>query len=255
MKNISFIGGGRITRIMFGGLKNAGYALDAISVHDSNSEALISLKKLFDEVRISGELDAMAGADIVVIALHPQAFAESAAAISKIISEDTFVLSLVPKIRLPKTAELLGGHRKIARMNPNAPSLINKGFNPVSFSETCTDNDKNNILNIFGQLGEMPFVDDNLIEAFAVITAMGPTYVDYQIASLFEHAKKFGITEELAIKGISSMLEGTALAVLRPAPGYDVFDLVPARPLKEIESTVTGAYKVRLTERYAMLNG
>jgi pyrroline-5-carboxylate reductase len=255
MKKISFIGGGRITRIMIGGLKKAGILLDAITVYDSNNEALISIKKQFSEIRISDTVESLTDADIVVIALHPQAFMESAAVIQKIISDDTFVLSLVPKIKMIKTAELLGGHQKLARMNPNAPSLVNKGFNPVSFSETCSDNDKNNIMNIFGQLGEMPFVDDHLIEAFAVITAMGSTYFDYQIAALFENARKFGIPDDLAVKGIVSMLNGTARIVLMPETGYDSFDLVPARPLKEIESTVVNAYNERLSERYAMLKG
>jgi pyrroline-5-carboxylate reductase len=255
MNTISFIGGGRITRIMIGGLKNTGIPSDSITVYDSSHEALDSIKNQFSEIRIADAVESLAGADIVVIALHPQAFADSAAAIQKIISDETFVLSLVPKIKMLKTTELLGGHKKLARMNPNAPSLVNKGFNPISFSETCSDSDKNNIMNIFGQLGEMPFVDDNLIEAFAVITAMGPTYIDYQIAALYENAGKFGIPDDLAIKGIASMLEGTARLVLMPEHGYDSFDLVPARPLKEIESTVVNAYKERLAERYAMLKG
>jgi pyrroline-5-carboxylate reductase len=255
MKTISFIGGGRITRIMIGGLKNTGYHLDTITVYDSNKEALGGINKQFGAVRIADDIKILKGSAVVVIALHPQALVESSAVIQKIISDETFVLSLVPKIKMSKTVELLGGHQKTARMNPNAPSLVNKGFNPIAFSKACTDSDKNNILNIFGPLGDMPFVDDHLIESFAVITAMGPTYVDYQIAALFENAKKFGIPDELAVRGIVSMLNGAALTVLRPEPGYDVFDLVPARPLKEIEAIVSGAYKERLPERYAMLTG
>jgi pyrroline-5-carboxylate reductase len=251
MKTVSFIGGGRITRIILKGLSNKGTLPDT-TVYDIGEDVGKSIQASFEGVKIAKKIEEALKADVVVIALMPKIIVENAEIIKKGLSPDSFVLTLAPKITLFKVLELFGISRA-ARMNPSAPSIVNKGFNPVHFSEGSTESDKVLIRKMFGVLGEMPEVEDRLIDVFAVVSAMGYTYFDYQFAMLASLSKEFGVSDDLVKKSIKTLSEGTAETILNGNLGDSALDLVPARPLKEIEETVKNAMKTKLTEQFEML--
>ena len=253
MKTVGFIGGGRIVNIMLKGLVAAGKLPPHVTVYDPDAAARDNLAKSIKDINVTDALSGAADADVVVLAVHPQAIADVTREAVKDLKKDAFVLSLVPKIKVAKTIELLGGHARVARMNPNAPSMVNRGFNPVSYSQSCTADDRKMMGDLFGALGAMPEVEDAQIDAFAVVTALGYTYLDYQCAELFSLAKQFGIPEELASQGIRSLFAGVAETVLKKDAGFDALNLVPARPLSEQEESVKKLYNDKLVERYKML--
>ena len=252
MKQIGFIGGGRITRIICKGLARSN-ALPSAIVYDNSSGALSVIEKASLGVATTNKIEDTLKADLLILAVHPAAMVDVLQAINGKIDQSTIVLSLSPKISIARTQELLGGHNLVARMNPNAPSIVGKGFNPVAFSPDFGEQNKQELLQAFSQLGKMPVVEDRLLESFAVITAMGPTYLDYQIDLLKDLALKFGIPEALAREGIRSMVDGAAATVLSEGISENPLDLVPVRPLKELEEPVRQAYRTRLQERHAML--
>ncbi|MBP7901637.1 MAG: NAD(P)-binding domain-containing protein, partial [Spirochaetes bacterium] len=211
MNKAALIGAGRISKIILEGLKKKKEMFDKVSVYDVNPEAAQSIKEIipFAEISASAQ-EAAAGADIVILAVHPPVFAETANALSGVLKSDTVLLSLVPKIRISKTNDAFGGLRNVARMNPNAPSIVNAGYNPISFSEGFDNSKKSELIKKLSVLGDIREVEDTLIEAYAVITAMGYTYLDYQFSELFELAKEFGISENDAREAIQKLAEGTA---------------------------------------------
>jgi len=99
-------------------------------------------------------------------------------------------------------------------------------------------------------------VDEEKLEAYAIITAMGPTYLWFQLFELFELGKSFGLTDKQAWKGIKKMLKGAVETVdesgLTPE---EVMDLVPVRPLGEDEAMIRDAYRTKLTGLYQKLKG
>jgi pyrroline-5-carboxylate reductase len=100
------------------------------------------------------------------------AAAGSAAAVLK---PTAILVSLAPKFTIAKLSALLGGFARIARSNPNAPSVVGAGFNPIVFAPALTAADRATIAALFAPLGDSPEVAEEKIEAFAVFTAMGPT--------------------------------------------------------------------------------
>jgi pyrroline-5-carboxylate reductase len=251
MKTLSFAGGGRITRIILKGLSNKRVLPDT-TVYDISEDAGKSIQASFEGVKIAKNIEDALKADVVVIALMPKVLIENAEIIRNGLSADSFVLTLAPKCKLSSVLDLLGITRA-ARMNPSAPSIVNKGFNPVSFSKGSSEADKNLLRGIFGALGEMPEVEDRLIDAFAVVSAMGYTYFDYQFAMLASLAKEFGVPDDLVTKSMKTLAEGVAETVLNGNLGDGALDLVPARPLKEIEETVKAAMRTTLTAQFEML--
>lgn len=247
-KTVGFIGGGRIARIMLGGFKQAGIELKGFVVSDNNPEVLQRLKSEFPEVEViqNGNKEVIKS-DIVFIALHPPMIAGTLEELKNDISSDTVLVSLAPKLTISRISELSSGVQKIVRMIPNAPSLIGKGFNPVALSESVAKEDREGLDKLFTALGEYRVVPERNLEAYAVMTAMGPTYLWFQLYELKEIAEGFGLSEEAAAEGIKNMVLGAAATMFDSGlTGDKVMDLIPSKPLGDQEESIKSIYREKL---------
>ena len=242
-KTLGFIGGGRITRIFLQAFQKAHVNFDKITVFDINETSLSNIISKFSDVLVTGNIDEAINAELVILAVHPPVTMETLEKIKGKISVDSMLLSLVPKFTIEKTAALLGGFKNVARMNPSASTIVNKGVNPVAFSASFDNNKKKALLDLFQPLGYMPEISDSKIEAYAVISAMGHTYFNFQLQQLKELALSFGMEEDEAAKAITHMLWGTTETLFNSGLSYsEVADLVPVKPLGEVEEIIKGYY-------------
>lgn len=255
MKNTAFIGAGRITGILLQGMKSAEQDFSKITVYDPDTDHIEKIRKIYPEIiAASSAVEAVQNTDIIILAVHPPLFRETADKIKNRLNPETIILSLIPKFNLSVLHETFIENKNIIRMNPNAPTIINEGFNPVSFSENFDPVKKDNFINFFSVLGKMPEVKDELLEAFAVITAMGHTYFDFQFLALLNLAEEFGIDEKTAKQAIIQLAYGTAKTAMSDIINKDdVLNLVPVRPLSDYENTIRNTYEEKLRERYNLL--
>jgi pyrroline-5-carboxylate reductase len=94
-------------------------------------------------------------------------------------------------------------------------------------------------------------VEEQKIEAYAMISAMGHTYFWFQLQKLKELAMEFGMEEEEAEEAISDMLWGTTETLFNTGLSYsEVVDLVPVKPLGEVEEIIKGFYDQYLPALY-----
>ena len=249
LKSVGFIGGGRITRILLRAFENAGIRFSIVSVYDNNETVLTALKSDFKGIRISGnDCTEAASSDMVFLAVHPPVLIEVLQMIRTHIKKTSLVVSLAPKITLEKISGVLPGIDNIARMNPNAGTYINKGYNPVCFSQSTTKIMMTDLINIFKEVGKVPVVEESTIEGFAVISAMGHTYFWFQLQELKELALTFGLTEAEAHDSIKVMMEGTVGTLFDSGLSYpEVVNLVPVKPMADVEKTVKDFYNNYLT--------
>jgi pyrroline-5-carboxylate reductase len=253
-KTIGFVGGGRVARIILGGLKQAGRWPQRIIISDANSDVLNALKKSFPTIEITPDNQQAAAEDIVFLALHPPAMGNLLAEMKAALKPEAVVVSLAPKITLAKLTESLGTS-KIARMIPNAPSIIGAGYNPVAFAPGLTGADKSALLELFSALGECPEVTEDKLEAYAIITAMGPTYLWFQLYQLQELGRSFGLTEAEVKEGVPKMVMGAVTTMAAGLSPVEVMDLVPVKPLGEEEENIKGLYRSKLSGLFAKLKG
>jgi pyrroline-5-carboxylate reductase len=246
-KTIGFIGGGRITRIFLVGWKRAGQLPGKVAVSDCNAETLTKLKARFPSIETAAQSATAASQDIVFLAVHPPAMAEVATGIKGSLKPGALVVSLAPKFTLAKITELLGGFARLARVIPNAPSVVNFGFNPVAFGAALTAADKAEVTALLSPLGECPEVAEAKLEGYAILTGMGPTYLWFQLQALREVAAGFGLSDTEIVPAMKRMVCGATRTLiesgLTPA---EVMDLIPVKPLAEMEAQVTEMYRTRL---------
>jgi pyrroline-5-carboxylate reductase len=250
--SLGFIGGGRITKIILQAFENSGITFEKIVVTDSNPNVLNSLKLKFPKITVTTDnLQEVVQNEVVFIALHPPVLMETLAKIKDLITIDSVLVSLAPKLTIEKMATALGGFVNIARMNPSASAIVNKGVNPVAFSQQMQVEIINKLLVLMRSLGSTPVVEESKIEAYAVITAMGHTYFFFQLQKLKELAVTFGMNEKEAHTAITEMLGGSTETLFNSGLSYaEVADLVPVKPMAEVEETIKGYYDQYLTGIY-----
>ena len=253
LNSISFIGSGRVTRIMLGGWQHAQAMPKSVLVYDTNAQAVSALQAEFQAVK-SATLDEAAGADLVFAALHPPVMGETMEMIAGKLKADAVLCSLSPKVKLATLKEKLGGFGRLARMNPNSPSIIGEGYNPVAFGDGLPSTAREQFLALVKPLGQSPLVAEHLIETYAVISAMGPTYFGFQFAEVAALAKSFGLDDAAARQALRAMLIGTAdLLFARNVPQEKALDLVPVRPMAEHEPAIKQMLQTQLGAIYAKL--
>jgi pyrroline-5-carboxylate reductase len=239
---------------MLAGWRRAGTPLPQVVVSDIDAAALARLQAEFPFVTVTGDNRTAAMQRIVFLALHPPAVAGALGEIKDSLPADSVLVSLAPKWTAAKIGEALGGFTRLARAIPNAPSIVNRGYNPVSLSASLAASDRARVLALFAPLGACPEVAEDTLEAYAIVAAMGPTYLWYQLYQLIDLGCEFGLTREAAAAAVAAMVDGTSVTMTETGMTPDsVMDLIPVKPLAPIEQTVREAYSRTLGELHKKL--
>lgn len=253
-KSVSFIGAGRITNIFLQSFKNSRITFEKVIVFDTNKDALNLLKLKFPYITSTDNIIEVVKSEIVFLAIHPPVMMDTLAKIKGELKNETLLVSLAPKITMEKMEAALDGFTNLARMNPSASTLVNKGVNPIAFAVEVSAETKVRFLEIIQPLGYTPEVAESKIEAYAVISAMGHTYFFFQLQKLKELAIGFGMEDVEAQTAITEMLWGTTETLFKSGLTYnEVADLVPIKPMGEVEETVKGFYDQYLTAIYTKI--
>ncbi len=247
-----FVGGGRVTRVLVGGWHHAGALPGGSLVNEPDDAAFAQLAAQCPEVR-RVPMEEVAAVDVVFLALHPPVLAAMLPALRSCLGARALVVSLAPKITLSALTRGLGSAR-VVRMIPNAPSIIGRGYNPVAFGEGVDAAARRDLSVLFASWGAWPEVPERDLEAYAILTGMGPTYYWYQWQALREAAGQFGLSPERADEALRRMLDGALATLLQSGLSpAGVMDLIPVRPLQAIEEHVTAAYGTALPALFAKI--
>ncbi|MFP4381839.1 MAG: pyrroline-5-carboxylate reductase family protein [Candidatus Sumerlaeia bacterium] len=245
--NVGFIGAGRVARIILGGWKHTGKMPARVVLFDTNSEAAENLASMGMGIDVTDNVAEATAQNIVFLAVHPPVMKDAAETMRPHIKEDAIVISLAPKFTISKLSEMLGGFRRIARLIPNAPSVVGRGYNPLAFSEVLSESEKQALCEMFEPLGDCPVVDENQLEAYAILSAMGPTYFWPQIFALQSLGEDFGLSKEATTEALDKMLWGTMATIKESGLSPEqVQDLIPVKPMADEVQTLCQSYEQKL---------
>ena len=250
MKSLGFIGGGRITKIILQALANRQIELSSVLVCDANPEVLKSLGKQFLEIQTTDSCQLAAKKEIVFIALHPPVIMETLEQIKASVSVKTQVVSLAPKISIEKIASKLAT-KNVARMIPNATSYINEGYNPVSFSAEYPSGEKQSLFEMLHTMGKIFEVEESKLEAYAIVSAMLPTYFWFQWKEIQNLGVQMGLNDPESKETVQQTLLAAIDLFFNSELNYnDVVDLIPVKPISEHESQISQIYQDKLMGLY-----
>jgi pyrroline-5-carboxylate reductase len=246
-KTIGFIGAGRITRIILQALKNYDTKPEKISVCDVNEAVTAKLKDQFPAVHIT-DLASVAACDLVFIALHPPVIMETIGLIKGKFGSNAIFISLAPKITLAKISETLGT-KNVVRLIPNATSVINQGYNPVCYNPGISG--KSIVEELLAPLGKTFETEEHKLEAYAIASAMLPTYFWFQWYQMMDIASQMGLSEEESTDCVKQTLLASIETMFNSGLSKEeVIDLIPVKPIGEHEASINGFLQNNLIALY-----
>jgi pyrroline-5-carboxylate reductase len=252
LESVGFVGGGRIARVLLERL--AGHGPARLVVSDSDASARARLAAGFPTVEATADNRVAAAQEVVFLALHPPALKSALPEIAGVLRADAVVVSLAPVLTINALGALAAGFGRFARMIPNAPSLFGQGYNPVAYAASLPSPARHRLEGLFDLWGAHPEVEEETLEAYAVLTAMGPTYLWFQLQELRQLGMRFGLAGPAVDAALAAMVRGATAALFESGLEPDeVLDTVPVHPLKEREATVRAAYEELLPALWTKL--
>jgi len=207
---IAFIGGGNMGEAMLAAALEDGLAKpESIWVSDVSQERCQALAQKYGVTAMAGNLEAISGKDIVVLAIKPQNLAEVMTEIGGQLKPGQVVFSIVAGARIETLSKGLQ-HGAIARAMPNTPAQIGEGMSVWTATPQVTGEQKGLVGAILGAMGAEIYVEDEkYIDMATAISGSGPAYFFMMAESLIEAAVAIGLPRDMARRLVVQTMLGS----------------------------------------------
>lgn len=229
MATIGFIGIGNMASAIIGGLIDGGL----VSASDIVVSSFTAAKRqAFAERTGVRALDSnsqvAAEADVLVLAVKPQKFAEIADEIRDDLgSNQPLVVSIAAGLSLAQLGELFGSDLRITRVMPNVNSRIGQGMSAVCANENASEPDVATVVTAFESIGEVVTIPEAQFSAYTAIAGSSPAFAFLFIDALSRGAVAAGMPKAQATKiAAQAVLGSAALVKTSDASPWDLIDQV-----------------------------
>jgi len=206
-RKIAFIGAGHITNIILDNLtKTEIIDSDSLIVSAPNKGKLQQLHEKFDITITQDNLEAVDKADFIFINVPPQVTGNVISELSQIeVLNNKLIISLAAGIPI-KAYSKLGDNVPVVRALPNPPSQIGMGIAALCFNAYVNDQQKCDVFELFGSLGEYVVLMEEHINAVTALSSPVATYLFFQ--SLVDAGVRTGIDHETSTKIVYQTIVG-----------------------------------------------
>ncbi len=217
MKNMAFLGTGRMATAIITALLDKGYPAETIWATDcAATEGMAKLSAR--GVRTGTDnAEAVAWADAVFLCVKPQHMAELLSGVGEKLA-DKLVVSIAAGVPLAVLHKYIPNPKAIVRVMPNTPLQVGRGVSALSFREGADIKAVELVKNVFSLCGNVYIVPEEQMDAVTALSGSGPAYFYEVVRVLAGQAASAGIDAETALAmatgtmaGAVAMLQKTAL--------------------------------------------
>lgn len=159
-------------------------------------------------------VDAIASAEIVLLAVKPQVMATVLDEIAGAITPQKLVISIAAGIPLSQLANRLGANARLVRVMPNTPCLVGAGACGYSLSVNCTAEDGQTVQSLLEAVGIAFQLPEHQLDAVTGLSGSGPAYVYQVIEALSDGGVRAGLPRQVATQLAAQTVFGAAKMVL-----------------------------------------
>ena len=213
---LGFIGCGNMGRAMMSGALEKGWTTaERVVIHTHRKETMDTLAAQYG-VAVADSNRALAeNADIIVLAVKPNIYADVLADIREVLTEGQIVLAIAPAYSIASIAALVQNEGvRVARAMPNTPAQIGEGMAGLAFSDNMTEAERALIQSFFESFGKVAVVREDAMHAVGSVSGSSPAFVYMVIEGMAEGAIKLGIPAKDAYTFAAQSVLGAAALVL-----------------------------------------
>ncbi|MGD8860508.1 MAG: pyrroline-5-carboxylate reductase [Myxococcales bacterium] len=198
-QRIAFIGAGNMASALIEGLLAAGTsAPERLTATDPRPEARDALRDKHGIAVTPDNLAVAREADVVVLAVKPQAFGQVLSQLAGATGPDTLAVSIAAGVPISVIEGGLAAGTRVVRAMPNTPSLVGAGATAIAAGSHASDPDMDVTAAIFESVGIVERVDETLLDAVTGLSGSGPAYVFAMIEAMTAAGVKVGLPETTA---------------------------------------------------------
>lgn len=208
---------------LIGGLLANGYQATNITVCDIDEDKLAGLSRQFSIFTTTDSGIAVAGADIVILAVKPQIMQIACEQLAESANTgNCLLISIAAGIEEQAINRWLGGDQAIVRCMPNTPALVQLGATALYANTRVSAAQKSSAEAILAAVGITVWVDrETALDAVTAISGSGPAYFFYFIELLQQAGENLGLSKDTA----RLLARQTALGAATMAQQEDVVKL------------------------------
>lgn len=212
---IAVIGGGRMGEAIVAGLLAAGAVEPSgVTVAEPNADR----REVFSAHGVNTVVDgheAVANADVVVLAVKPQVIDAVVAHLADEIPSGCLVVSIAAGITTARLESLLAAGTPVVRVMPNTPAMVGQGMSVVSGGSESTPEQVETVRAMFDALGSAITLDERYQDAATAISGSGPAYVALIADALARAGVRQGLTRDVALALALQTMRGTVELIER----------------------------------------
>ena len=198
--SIAFVGGGNMARSLVGARLRGGADPDSLRVAEPDEGARVRLGADFGVAAFARGTDAVAGADLIVLAVNPQVLREVCLDLAvALAARRPLVVSIAAGIRIEAIDHWLGGGFPIVRCMPNTPALIGAGASALHANARVGADARAAAEALLASAGRTVWIDDeSLMDVVTALSGSGPAYFFLLIEALEDAAVAEGLPRDTA---------------------------------------------------------
>ncbi len=201
---------------LIGGLIANGHPSRLIAAADPLSDRRGKVAELYGIEVYEDNAGAMAGAEVVVLAVKPQVMGPTVQQLrGEIAGHRPLVISIAAGIRIAAISNWLQSDAPVVRVMPNTPALIKAGAAALYANEAVTPAQRELAEAIMRSVGVAIWLDDeSLMDAVTAVSGSGPAYFFLIMEVIEKTAVELGLTAEQARLLTSETALGAAKMVM-----------------------------------------
>jgi pyrroline-5-carboxylate reductase len=209
-RTIATVGSGVMAEAMIAGLLRGNLVEPAqVVASHPRAERRAALEETHGIRVVASNVEAVEGADVVILAVKPQMLARVGREIGPHLRTGQLVVSVLAG---PTTHALVTtlGHDQVVRAMPNTPARIGSGMTVWYATPATTEEQRGQAKALLSALGaELEVEDEKWVAMATAISGTGPAYVFLVMEALIDAAVHLGFPRHIAHDIVIETLEGS----------------------------------------------
>jgi len=208
-KTVAILGVGVMGSALLAGLIRSGRDPADLVITGRNVQGAEELAGRYGVRRMSN-VDAVLGADTVVLVVKPQDMGGLLAEIRGHVRPGALVVSLAAGITTGFLEEGLPAGTAVVRVMPNTPALVDEGMAAISPGQHCDEVHLIEAEELLRSCGKVLRIPEKHLDAVTAISGSGPAYIFYVVEAMIEAGVLLGMPRTTSTELVVQTLYGAA---------------------------------------------
>ena len=208
---VGLVGAGNMAGALARGWSSHEAGPDQIVVSDVDAERAKALAEAIGARQAKGNKDLAQQADVVVLAMKPGSLVPVAEDARATVAERGLpVVSILGATTTGAVEEAFGPGTPVLRFMPNVAAEVGHGTFCHVAGENLDSRSEQDLLDLFGLLGDLVAVEERLMEAATAISGCGPAFFALVVEALTDAGVREGLPAQTAERLAVATMQGTA---------------------------------------------